>query len=248
MKKLIFLFSLFIFLISCSKTDDDTEEICNSDCTILQGRFVTENDSPLKNIELRLDYRISNAPFSASTRIIKKTKTDENGNYEMKFYLEDSEIGNNEGYFALLIDATNLNSDNYINREDIYIGDAIYSLPKRDTIIDKSFYIPTKDFITVNLIGFTPIQNNDYFEVRTLFPSGLKIGENDFLGGEYQTNGSGYGNYSATSDNQKFENVIVARNETNIVRIARRKNGVNTIEDFEVEVPENNSIELTYEY
>lgn len=39
-----------------------------------------------------------------------------------------------------------------------------------------------------------------------------------------------------------------AENEQNIIRIARRENGVNTIEDFPVFVPSNNTIELTYDY
>jgi hypothetical protein len=249
MKKNILLLTLLILCQSCNKTDDDTEIVCTTDCTILKGRFVTENNTPLKDIKLRLNYRISNAPFSANTRIIKETKTDENGFYNMEFYLEDNEIGENgHGFFAFLIDESNLNPENYISRNDIYIGETIYSLPTRDTIIDKSFYIPTKDFITVTLNNFVPLGDNDRFEVKTLYPSGLKIGQNELIDSEYASQSSGFGNYRSTNQVETFENVIVARNETNLIRIEKIKNGVGTTEDILIFVPENNDIELTYEY
>jgi hypothetical protein len=43
-------------------------------------------------------------------------------------------------------------------------------------------------------------------------------------------------------------NVPVARNDTNIVRIIKVKNRVAGPEDHKIFVPENNAIELTYEY
>jgi hypothetical protein len=249
MKRIILLLILMIIFQSCSKTENDTDNNCTSNCTILKGRFVTENNTPLKDIKLRLDYRISNAPFSASTRIIKETKTDENGYYSMEFYLEESEIGENgQGFFALLIDESNLNPENYIRQDAVYIGETIYSLPTRDTIIDKSFYIPTKDFITVTLNNFVPIVDSDSFEVRTHFPSGLYIGQNNFIDSEYATQSSGFGNYKSNSKNQTFENVLVAKNEPNVITVFRHKNGVGTTEQFIIFVPDNNNIELIYEY
>lgn len=249
MKRFFLLLVLIILNQSCNKTDDDTENVCSTNCTILKGRFVTKNNIPLKNIKLRLDYRVSNAPFSANTRIIKETKTDEDGFYNMEFYLEDSEIGENgEGFFALLIDESNLNPDNYIRRDEIYIGDAIYSLPTRDTIIDKSFYIPTKEFITVNLNNFVPIEDNDHFEVRTRFPSGIYIGQNDLIDSEYASQSSGFDNYTSSSQFEIFDEVIVASNEMNLISIVKYKNGVGSTEDFLIFIPENNDIELTYEY
>ncbi|TDD73791.1 hypothetical protein [Flavobacterium caseinilyticum] len=249
MKKIILLVLILTTFLNCSKTDDDTENLCSSNCTTLKGRIVTENDTPLKNIKLRLDYRISNAPFSASTRIIKETETDENGFYSMEFYLEDSEIGGNgQGYFALLIDESHLSPENYIRKNDIYIAEAIYSLPTRDTIINKSFYIPTKDFITVTLNNFLPLNSNDRFEVQTLYPSGLKIGQNDLIESQYASQSSGFGNYISINQVETFNNVIVARNEKNLITITKIKNGIATTENLLIFVPENNNINLTYEY
>lgn len=249
MKTILLCLAILISCQSCSKTDDDTREICNANCTVLEGRFVTHNNMPLKDIKLRLDYRISAAPFGSSTRIIREARTDENGFYKMEFFVEENEIGEDaRGYFTLLVDASNLNPEDYIRQNEIYVGDAIYSLATRDTIIDKSFYIPTKDFITVTLTGFSPIDEDDFFEVRTLFPSGLNIGQNDFLGGEYQTGSTGYGHYTATSQSQTFNNVVVAKNELNVIRLARRKDATTNHEDIEIFIPENNTLELNYEY
>lgn len=51
----------------------------------------------------------------------------------------------------------------------------------------------------------------------------------------------------AEGESQLFK-VPVARNDTNIVRIIKVKNGIASPEDYKLFVPENNKIELTYEY
>lgn len=248
MKKIILLMVIAIGLQSCSKTDDDTGNVCTDDCTTITGRFVTEGNTPLKGIEVIFEYKISNTLIGGRTRIIGKTRTNDNGHYKMVFFLENHEIGNSHGYFQLLVNASNLNPQRLMRPNDLYSGAIMYSLTTRDTIIDKSFYIPTKEHITVTLTGFSPVNADDFFEVRAYFPSGLKIGYNQMIGGEYQTGSAGAGKYYATSPNQTFNNVLVALNELNIVRVTRTKNGVRTTEDVEVFVPENHNIHLTFNY
>ena len=68
------------------------------------------------------------------------------------------------------------------------------------------------------------------------------------IGGEYETGSAGGGRYYATNPDQTFNNVLVALNELNIVRITRTKNGIRTTEDVEVFVTENPNIHLTFEY
>lgn len=248
MKKIILLMVIAMGLQSCSKTDDDTGNVCTTDCTTITGRFVTQGNTPLKGIEVILEYKISNNLSGGRTRIIGKTTTDDNGSYKMVVFLEDREIGNSQGYFQLLIDASNLNPQRFMRNNILYAGAIIYSLPTRDTIIDKSFYIPTKEHITVTLKGFVRVDPEDFFEVRAYFPSGLKIGYNQMIGGEYETGSAGGGRYYATNPDQTFNNVLVALNELNIVRITRTKNGIRTTEDVEVFVTENPNIHLTFEY
>lgn len=127
------------------------------------------------------------------------------------------------------------------------LGFPIYSISRRDTVINNTFYIPTKAFIKVHLNNFIPQQTGDYFEVQTLYPFGRNIGGNTFLESPYSTGFSGYGGFRATQVNNLLS-VFVAEGERNIVRIFKRKNGENSSEDYPVVVPKNNTIELTYSY
>lgn len=254
MKKIALLLLILTFY-GCSKIDDDTDDVCNANCTTLQGRFVTLNDVGIKGVKVLLKYRISGGPLGGgSTRLIAETKTDDNGNFYKEFYIKDSELGETaDGYFKIEYDDTDLDvnkyilSDNQIGNTTQPLGQAIYSISSRDTIIGNTYYLPKKSYIAVNLNNFVPIQEGDYFEVRTRYPFGAYIENNDLLDTEYSIGFSGWGTFQASELNSQL-NPFVAENEQNIIRIARRKNGVNTVENFTVFVPSDNSIELTYEY
>ncbi|WP_310560265.1 hypothetical protein [Flavobacterium sp.] len=255
MKNLITVFVIFLFFTSCEKTEDDTENDCTSNCTTLSGKFVTLNNVPVSNIKVSLKYRISGGELGGgSTRKIVSTQSDQSGNFYKNFFIKDNELGHTaNGYFEVEIDDSNIDVNKYIRTNNLIgntstdIGFAIYSITNRDTIIDKIFYIPKKTYIKVNLNNFLPLQADDYFEVQTLYPFGPKIGVNTFLNSEYSTGFSGYGNWRATNLNNLL-NVFVAEGENNVIRIFRRKNGVNTSVDFPIFIPPNNTIELTYNF
>lgn len=250
MKKLIYLFCISLVLISCEKNEDDTKDICTNSCTSLRGKFVTANNVPLANITVELKYEISGGVFGGgSTRKIVRTQSNQNGEFNRDFYIKDNELGNHaSGYFTLNIDDSKLSSKNYIKLgNNQSLGYAIYSIGRRDTIIDESFYFPKKAYIKVNLNNYIPQKEGDRFEVQTLFPCGPKVGQNTFLNSEYGTGFSGYDNYKAVNLNNKL-NVLVAESEKNIIRISRITNGIASSEDFEINVPSNNTIELTYNY
>jgi hypothetical protein len=254
MNKYIFLL-LIVSFYGCSKIDDDTDNICTSNCTTLQGRFITLDNVGIKGVKVSLKYRISGGPLGGgSKRLIVDTETDESGNFSAEFYINDNELGETaNGYFKIdyedrYLDVTKyILSDNQIGTTTQPLGQAIYSISNRDTIIGNTYYLPKKTKIKVHLNNFDPLQDDDYFEVRTLYPFGPNIGTNDFLDSEYSTGFSGWGTFKANGINSQL-NPFVAQNERNIIRIARRKNGVNTTEDFPVFVPPNNTIELSYEY
>lgn len=244
---------LLIFIISCSKTENDTKDICTSDCTTISGKFITVNNSPVSNIRVSLNYRRSGGELGGGyTRKIVKTQSDRNGTFSKNFYLKDDEVGAAAaGYFKVDIDDAKIDGNKYIRSGNLVgttpLGFTIYSISKRDTIINKTFYIPTKAFIKVHLNNFIPQQPDDFFEVQTLYPYGPETGGNTFLNSPYSTGFSGYGGFRATQGNNLLS-VFVAEGEKNIVRIFKRKNGVNTSEDYPVIVPKNNTIELTYDY
>jgi hypothetical protein len=253
MKRCIF-FLLFLTFFSCSESLDDTHSVCTSDCTTLQGRFVTNNNIGISGVKVSIEFQKGGGIYPSYTRKIGEAFTNDEGYYHKQFYIKDSELGNSQtGFFMIFIDDSNLNVDDYILSDNL-VGTSTMSLDfgipnisSRDTIIEHTFYLPKKAHIVVNLNNFIPIQNGDYFEVQTFFPYGQKVGLNDFLNSEYSTGFSGFGTFRADNINSQHE-PFVAENDQNVIRIVRRKNGINTIEDFPMFVPSDNTIELNFDY
>ena len=248
MKNFLTLF-LLLFIVGCSKTDNDTKDVCTSDCTTISGKFITENNSPVAGITVSLSYHISGGELGGGyTRKIVSTESDQNGIFDKDFHLKDNELGDSSrGYFKVDIDDSKIDANKYIRANGNNLGFGIYSISRRDTVINNTFYIPTKAFIKVHLNNFLPQQADDFFEVQTLYPYGVDIGNNPFLDLLYSTGFSGYGTFKATQLNNLLT-VFVAEGEKNVIRIVKRKNGQNATEDYPVVVPENNTIELTYNY
>ena len=253
--KPIIVLMIILSVFSCSKTEDDTDNVCTSDCTTVQGRFVTLNNVGVEGVKVSLKYKIPSGPLGGGAiRYIVDTETDENGYFNEAFYVKDSELGDAAaGYFIIDYDDTGLNVDEYILSDNLVgnttqpLTDAIPRINNRDTIIGRNYYLPKKTRIKVNLNNFAPMQEGDTFEVRTLYPFGPHVGYNEFLESEYATGFSGWGTFVAGSQNTLVM-PYVAENENNIIRVFRRKNGVNTSEDISIFVPSNNTIELNYEY
>lgn len=257
MKKAIVLLLVVVTIYGCSKVkvEDDIDNRCTSDCTTIQGRFVTLDNVGLQGVKVSVKYIIPGGELGGGyIRKLVQTETDQNGNFYEQFYIKDEELGDlARGYFNVELDDSNLDVDKYILSDNL-IGDvsyalefSIYGINRRDTIIGNTYYIPKKANIKVNLNNFMPIQNNDFFNVSTLYPFGPKVGYNEPLESEYATGYSGYGNWSANGLNTQLM-PFVAENERNFVRITRRINGVTTVKDSLIFVPSNNSIELSFDY
>lgn len=253
MKYFLIFFTILQLFCSCVKEEDDSDNECSSDCTTLKGKFVTLNNVPLPNIKVTMKYTHSDIFFYYSRKLVD-TKSDQNGNFNKRFFIRDKELGNMApGFFEIDIDDSSLDvrkyirTNNLLNGFSMVVGSAIYQINNRDTIFDQTYYFPKKAFIKVNLNNFVRQQSTDSFEVQTLFPFGAKVGVNTLLNSEYSTGFSGWGNWVATNvDNQLI--VFVAEGENNIIRITKRKNGVGMSQDYEVFVPPNNTIELTYNF
>lgn len=252
MKNLLNLIFIILFFIGCSKSEDDTNDICISNCTILKGKFISLNNEPVSDIKVTLRYIKSNELAYYSRKIVEE-KSDLNGNFNKNFFIKDNELGATAGYFKVDIDDSNIDVNKYIRSNNLIgnssteFGYAIFSIMNRDTIIDNTFYIPKKAYIKVNLNNFVPLQDDDYFEVQTFYPFGQKIGLNTFLNSEYSTGFSGFGNWKASNVNNLL-NIFVAEEENNIITIFKRKNGVSTKEEIPIFIPSNNNINLTFNY
>ncbi len=235
--------SFFIFQ-SCEK--DDTALECQTDCTTVQGQIVTAKGEPLPNIPVAFDYQYI-LGIGSKVRRIKKITTDKNGNYKMQFFVKDEELtGDAGGYFELVIDYSNLDSEVYIST-DSYYSLAVGQISNRDTTITLDFYNPKKAYITVNLNSFNPSTEDDSFIIRSFYPTGRKIGQNSLLDTEYQiAQGT---EVKANSVNTISDSVLVALEDINRIGVNRRKNGVELeTEYYTIYVDKNNEIELNYSY
>ena len=248
--KSLFLIFLLAAFVGCEKEDDNTKEELTDGYTTITGHIVTSNNAPLKGVELQLQY-VERALLYSHSWLKKEATTDKNGYYSMSFNIKDDEVETYEAqyssYFELGFDFNNLDPDKYFLSYYSVNNDYSFSVSpslKQDTTYNASCYIPAKDYITVILKNFKPTNESDRFEVQTFFPWGMKSEEkndSDFLNTEYGISSSGYDNFMAEEENQTFR-VPVARNDTNIVRIIKVKDGVASPEDHKLFVPDNNTI------
>lgn len=235
---------LFVFLIlgltlqSCKDIiENDINNACNSDCTNIEGTILTANNRPLQGVQLELSYKSSGnyGLGGGTTRKIRNVKTDENGYYNLNFYIKTKELGlQSDGYFILKVNVSSLRSEEYILSNAYqgldYLGDIIYSIEKRDTLLNRSFYIPELAYLKLNMNNFIPIEKNDFFDVTVSFPGGSR-------------------RWKPRSENTSYPKIYVAKNDINTIYVRKRKNGVlHSPEEFEIFVSENYEIELTYEY
>ncbi|MDK2773359.1 MAG: hypothetical protein KYX68_14235 [Flavobacterium sp.] len=251
MKKIFLLFIIVFTLYGCFREEDDSIDNCSSDCTILQGRVVTTNNQGISGINVTLEF-FKGASLSSYTRLISDINSNDSGNFIDEFYLKDEEIDENSyGNLILRIDESGLNA-----REDIITPNSAnislerwFVINNRDTIIEQNYYFPKKTNVLVNLNNFIPLQENDRFEVRPLFPYGYENPEPEnyinILETIYiPTNGP---LYEATEINNSL-NVILAQNEKNIIRIYKTKNGVYTYDEIILDVNSSSPNEITIEY
>jgi hypothetical protein len=251
MKKIFLLFIILYTFYGCFREEDDTNQVCSSNCTILQGQVITTNNQGISGINLTFEF-FKGASLSSYTRLISNINSNNNGNFFDKFYLNDQEIDQNSyGNLILIIDENSLNAIEEIITPDLanISLERWFDINTRDSIIEQTYYFPKKTIVLVNLNNFIPIQDNDRFEVQPLFPYGFKNPEpsnyNDILETIYApTNGP---IYKATNTNNTF-NVILAQNEKNIIRVYKVKNGVYTYDEIMLDVNSSSPNDITIEY
>lgn len=249
MKRLILMIGLL--LAGCSKPQDDTGKDCLQNCTVIQGHIVSLNDQPLKGIPIEFNNDKS-LPYAPDIRKIAKTQTDENGYYEMSFYIEGDELGENaKGTFEINMDFSSLDTTKYLFAKNIKINKGIYRtdipfINKRDTIIVKDSYMPQKTHVNISLIGYNPIEDKDFFRATVFLQSGLSDIDNKEVFFEY---GPMAGvELKAINEKNEFTKVPVARGTNNMLWIWRRKSGQDTFEEIPFFMPEDSGPSIVVSY
>ncbi|WP_422348285.1 hypothetical protein [Flagellimonas sp.] len=238
------LLSLLLTLNSCYKTEDDTGDTCLDDCTVIQGHITTIHGAPVSNVPVEFEHTDSGM-FWRDSRRIKKTKTDKNGFFHLKFYIEDEELGEDaDGYFHLITDFRSVDHDKYLLSNSIELRNDFFvrylgALQKRDTTIELDYYLPKKGLAKIRLENFIPIQEDDFFSVQVLFRGGNGVIEKwDVPILDYQPLSRGE-RVKAFNVLSEFNDVPVAAGTENVLQVDKRKNGVRNSEDIILDVPEN---------
>lgn len=265
---IILFFLCTINLVSCEKEEDDFLSKDTENSTVISGTVHTKDELPLSGVNIKIDYYEGAWLQYSLLRHKAITKTDKNGNYKLEFYVRDDELQRDENlykYFNIVVNMNNLDPKQYILPNDMtsimispdppIAKPATNEAPiisyhfsvERNKTYTQDFYIPQKRYVQITLKGFTPKQNNAYFEVHSFFPWGEESDEKQMIDSKYRTRQSGFDLNVASSEEQTFE-VPFALNENNIVRLTKRKNGILDSEDHKIFVTKDSPKSLTYEY
>lgn len=252
MKNLIkcLLLVLSICLTSCYGTDNDIGNICNGNCNVFNGRVYTENNVGIADVEIILSYTLNQIGANYE-RIIAKSKTDDNGNYTIEAFVNDSEF--NAGYFHLTINEFKIENSitnefykpsELINEVAPKINKCSFSdLENRRQIVTMDYRIPYKTTFTVNLNNFNLTTPNDKFGIGNRIQYGFQKGYNRFLTKQSSNKGFGYAN--GVNSTLSIPSVF----GENYLTIYKFKNGLvdNTLETITINNPNTNPI-LNYSF
>ena len=162
MEKIYYILILFIALSCSTKEDDRNLPLCDTNCTTIQGRFLTENGKvPVTNLDLSLEWGIT-SELGGQIIQIADTKTAKDGSYLFSFYVKDKEL--KDGTFAISFKVKN---DSFLTPIYPYFKFMIY---KRDTVITHDYLLPKKSFI--NVYNSLSLTDNDYLLCDVMYLCG----------------------------------------------------------------------------
>ena len=238
-------------LYSCHGTDDDTAlaYYCNGNCNTISGRIYTEDNVGVANVTLLFSHHASGIGVNY-TRLIAKTRTDENGYYTLEGYVKDNELGS--GTFSIVVDKQKLEtslSAGFFRPSDLVSGFPLaneYLIPNlqdRSPITNLDYKIPFKTMLTVHLTGFNPIAANDYFGVGNR----IKYGFDSEFSNTFFTKqgGNGFG-YAEGVNSTITLAAVFGVNELKIVKL--KNNVVEEVEETIAIGNPNPNVALNYSY
>lgn len=126
----------------CRLIDDESiGEVCTADCTVIQGRFTTEDKKPIPNIPLELDWKLGppmGIGLGGKIRNIFKGTTDEHGEYKFVFYARDEELTTGRYVVSFKVEAEEFLVNPETNDFEFY------EVTARDTVMIGNYHVPKK--------------------------------------------------------------------------------------------------------
>lgn len=240
---------LVIFLVSCVRTEYDTDVSCTGNCTIFSGQIKTVDNVGVANVKLNLNYRSANE-LTSYTRKIGETTTDKNGYYNMSVYLNDNEIGEIAlGYFKLTFNSTNLSttlSDEYLTPDDIVENAEptvyFYSVLNRNQTFENDFIVPKKGNIRIKLNNFVPVNADDFFIAKVLYNYNLFNNNWSFIS-PYND-----GLHAVANKNQTVLDFVTVLDNPSYIVINKKKNAVFETVEQEITLKTNDVFEVEFDF
>lgn len=161
-----------------------------------------------------------------SSKKLGETTTDNEGNYDLKAFINDAYLGYNyRGFFELKINKFNLSShvsDAYLKLDETLDKDpylTISQIDKRDTIYSNDFIVPKKANLRIKLNNFAPVIQGDFFNVQVLY-------NYSYLSPDWQTYVYDTSFYAREAVNPSVFEIETLLNATVGIAITKRINGV----------------------
>ncbi len=201
--------------IRCSKEEDDLiSQNCETDCTEIIGRLMTDNGTvPISDIELTVKYNNRSGLSGGIIRTKAMTRTDAEGNFRLRFFIRNDELNDSDSSFFIEYE---INENEYLTG-----GSDDFNLPgiSRDTILNVAYNLPRKAFINLSLLNLENVQPPDWFATTFVYEQ--------TVGFDRPIDGHHFGWSSASEQNNLIE---VAGNQSIEMSIIRRVNDVTTTE------------------
>ncbi|PHQ30413.1 hypothetical protein [Leeuwenhoekiella nanhaiensis] len=229
--RLISFFLILFFSISCVEREDDLiSQDCETDCTEIIGKLMTDNaNTPIANRKVTVIW--DNTYFTSGVvRTKATTRTDADGNFNLKFYIRDDELeeGLHRMYYDKLNETVFLRAD--LNNISIYPT-------VRDTIFLRNHNIPKKAYLKLNLLNLEDIKEGDNFwtSFRYISPEGYSQSINGLVRGW----------------NNQYEStqlIEIAGNQALALEITRNKDGIITRDNDTLFINAGETLDYTIDF
>ena len=124
--------------VGCRK--EESLPVCQGSCTTIRGQLLTgQPQVGIGGAGVTAKW-ITSAGLSVKEKVKARTTTDANGNYQIRFFIEDAEL--TDGYFGVFYE---VDKNRYYTIGDDQ--DAFYRLKRDTTISVKPYVIPRKAYV-----------------------------------------------------------------------------------------------------
>ncbi|KAA9338697.1 hypothetical protein F0P96_07705 [Hymenobacter busanensis] len=212
MKAPVRMVGIALLLFTGCRKENQVEPACGGSCTVIKGRFVTDNGAqPISKLPVEIKWIKSTGIIGGTIRRKAATKTDASGYYELRFYVKDDEL--TDGHFA--VQYAGNSADYVLDRENK--GASFLDLT-RDTVITSDWLLPRKAYIDFELTNPTSTPS-PYYGYTTF----------SFANGSFPRQGRfGYG-VVVTWHDPGTTRVEVAANQLIDIETLTTKNGVRVV-------------------